>query len=410
MKPLIVFVDDEPLNQVAFESLLPEDWTLVFISNSLEAINEISKIDPWIVVCDQRMPGISGNEILETVKTIKPFAIRIITTGFSSERLVIDSVRQAEVHDYLIKPWADDFEARIKRWASLFAAQRDKRQLQADLLMQEKELSDRNIELSNALTELKEAAREKQRVLQELECWVHPFILNAMNDGSTFPLQRNLSLLVMDIIDSSNIHGVMAEGLSVRERILQMFWEIVVKHGGEIESQEGDKAYANFGLSGSRYNQTKAAFAAGVEFIAALQSLNFHYDIITACGLGLHVANGCNVFLRQTVAHTAKGIVTRKKFDTCSPDVDLVHRIESVTHSLPGSNMLITDLARQQLGLPDHSLIDAGEQIFKGQKSRTKVWLFPSSQTTPELIATFKMKLDASSKLLDEKSTVSKAA
>ncbi|RYZ92676.1 MAG: response regulator [Proteobacteria bacterium] len=392
MRPLIVYVDDEKMNHVAFEASLPENWEIISIEDSSEAVARIAKIEPWIVVCDQRMPGKNGNDVLEAIKSIKPYAIRIVTTGYSADQLMIEAISRAGVHDYIVKPWGGDFALRLEKWVAYYESERERRRLEISIRQQSDELEEKNQELYRSSVELKSSLEVREKLLQEMECWVHPFVLKNMAEQHKFPLMRDLSILVTDIIDSGKIHGQSAGGVNLREKVLGAFWETVLKHGGEVESQEGDKAYANFGLSSVEGNHSRAAYAAAKEFRASLEGLSDHYGIRVSCGISLHLAKNCLVCLRQTVIRSQEGIITRKKFDTSSSDVDLAHRMESVTHSLPGTNIIMSREFLRELS-DGVKAVDLGQVYFKGQARASEMLLLPSADASAAQVDRFREKL-----------------
>jgi DNA-binding NtrC family response regulator len=105
MKPVIFYIDDEPHNLTVFEASMPDEWEICVFDNPMAAIDQLDIKKPWVVVSDQRMPSMTGVQFLEIVKKILPDSLRIIVTGYSDEELVVESVRKAQVFDYLKKPW-----------------------------------------------------------------------------------------------------------------------------------------------------------------------------------------------------------------------------------------------------------------------------------------------------------------
>jgi FixJ family two-component response regulator len=115
MKPVIFYVDDEPMNLTVFEAGLPEDWDIRTFDNPQSALAEIKSMRPWVVVSDQRMPGMKGVDFLDQVRKQSPQSVRIVATGFSDEQLIIESVRRAKIFDYIRKPWdSDDLQNRLE--------------------------------------------------------------------------------------------------------------------------------------------------------------------------------------------------------------------------------------------------------------------------------------------------------
>ena len=58
-----------------------------------------------LVVSDQRMPGISGVELLEQVQGVYPKARRVLLTAYADTEAAIRAINSARIHYYLTKPW-----------------------------------------------------------------------------------------------------------------------------------------------------------------------------------------------------------------------------------------------------------------------------------------------------------------
>lgn len=387
-KPVIFYIDDEPMQHIALEQLIPEDWELICFDNPIDAIAKLSESKPTIIISDQRMPQMLGFKFLETARQICPDAIRIITTGYNDENSIVESIRSAKVFDYIVKPWdIERLMQSLERARDFYFSEVDRKSLASDL-------QDKNKNLNIALKDMEILLRKYEDARGELKSWVHPFILSATEEKLQFPVYKDLSLLVIDIIDSSKLHQMSVNGIDIRVLILQSAWEIVLKHGGEIESQEGDKVYANFGMSGKHFNLANAAFAAAKEFRSSLQAINDHYGVTVEAGVAIHYAEKCKINLRQSAINTEAGIVVRKKFDTSSSDVDLCHRIESISHKLPGSNIVISEALRARLDLKQQSFIELGSYVFKGQTVPALVHLVKSDKASQDDVQRFKKYLE----------------
>lgn len=106
----ILFVDDEAnilmsLKRIFFRNNDLEIHTATSGKLGLEIL-EKQPID--LVVSDQKMPEMSGNQFLKEVKNKYPNTIRLILTGYSEINSIIDSINSGEVYRYLTKPWNDE--------------------------------------------------------------------------------------------------------------------------------------------------------------------------------------------------------------------------------------------------------------------------------------------------------------
>lgn len=395
MNRKIIYVDDEARNLTVFEASMPPEWKTHTFASVSEALEKLEDIDPAIVISDQRMPQMSGVEFLAVVKKVCPNAVRIIVTGYSDEDLVIDSVRQAQVFDYIRKPWdVDELEASLKRAFEHHDLTQKTVELTDEVNQKHRELEAKNTELQNALLNMKsqnldlmtmkmelEAARaEETRMRLELESWVHPFVVNSLKSSSIkFPIRKNLVGITFDIVNSSAIHDKTFENKSVRSHILRAFSESVLRHGGWRESSSGDSAYAHFGLLENSAKPIESAFAVARELKVFLNGLSDRSGIVVECGIGIHAMNDCIVDLHQAHISTASGLATQKSFDTSSSDVDLLHRVEKLAHALDGSNIIFTKESLAQAGQSFHlEYLDIGSHLLKGQSKAVELCLIPS--------------------------------
>ncbi len=383
-RPLIVYVDDEPHNLTTFEATFDGMFDVRAFSEPLKALEEVIKLDPCVIVSDQRMPGMTGVNLLELVKRTNPFAKRVLVTGYSDEDLVVESVRKAQIHDYIRKPWdTDDLQHRILKMIEAY-------QLECALRAKTQDLEMKNKELINIADELRNAKEREEDLRKELEAWAPPFILKAIRDQKTnFPMKKDLALITCDVVDSSNLHGIFLNERSVRSYIIRSFSEAVIRHGGWRESISGDSAYAHFGLVQNIEQPVQAAFAVANEFRLFLRTFSETNKINVECGIGLHVAKNCLVDLLSVKMETSFGLITQKSFDTTSTDIDLVHRIEKLTHLLPGSNIAMTNEFVKALNLHPTSLAEIQPILFKGQKKPTSVYIKTSDKVSETDIKNF---------------------
>ena len=105
MKRRILFVDDDPnILQGLQRSLrsMREDWEMIFVSDSREALKEISNGKYDVIVSDYKMPGMDGLELLGKIKQKYPEVKRILLSG-QSESEVFERADELE-HEYIEKP------------------------------------------------------------------------------------------------------------------------------------------------------------------------------------------------------------------------------------------------------------------------------------------------------------------
>lgn len=105
----ILYVDDEINNLTGFKASFRMNYTIMIAVNATDAMQHLSAHpDIRVIFCDQRMPGKTGVQFFEEIRSRYPKPIRILLTGYTDIDSVIDSINLGNVFRYVKKPWADD--------------------------------------------------------------------------------------------------------------------------------------------------------------------------------------------------------------------------------------------------------------------------------------------------------------
>ena len=103
-KSRILFVDDEKRVLNAMRGLFRRRYEL-FLANSGKEALEIAKVyDIDVIVADQRMPTMTGIELLAAMRRQSPRTVRILLTGYADPNAIEGSINKAEVFRFLSKP------------------------------------------------------------------------------------------------------------------------------------------------------------------------------------------------------------------------------------------------------------------------------------------------------------------
>jgi signal transduction histidine kinase len=103
--PYVLYVDDEAANLVVFSAGLRGTVSVVTAPSGATALELMRKQEIAVLVADQRMPGMSGVDLLDAVRTEFPDTVRILMTAYSDLEAAIDAINRGHVHLYLRKPW-----------------------------------------------------------------------------------------------------------------------------------------------------------------------------------------------------------------------------------------------------------------------------------------------------------------
>jgi signal transduction histidine kinase len=131
----ILYVDDDRANLVTLRYALGELFDLRTTTSPEEALRLLSEEEVAVLITDQRMPGMSGVELCERARLVRPETVRIILTAYADVHAAIDAINRGAVSRYLLKPWRDEeIVDLLRNTVELVAAQRTIRDLQARML------------------------------------------------------------------------------------------------------------------------------------------------------------------------------------------------------------------------------------------------------------------------------------
>ena len=104
-KTRILFVDDEERILTALKTIFRSKYHVLTAANGQEALEFIKKFRIPVIVSDQRMPGMTGVELLRKSVELSPDSVRILLTGYSDLASIVGSINDGEVYRFISKPW-----------------------------------------------------------------------------------------------------------------------------------------------------------------------------------------------------------------------------------------------------------------------------------------------------------------
>jgi len=107
MKPFkILFVDDEEINLLNFRMIFQGMYEIITAISGEEGLRCFQETDDiGLVISDQRMPGISGTDMLSKIYEIDPDPIRVLLTAHSQVEYILDAINLGRIYQYILKPW-----------------------------------------------------------------------------------------------------------------------------------------------------------------------------------------------------------------------------------------------------------------------------------------------------------------
>jgi diguanylate cyclase (GGDEF)-like protein/PAS domain S-box-containing protein len=105
----LLVVDDDVNALAALHRLFRRDnYRVLTATSPAEGFELLALYSVQVILCDQRMPAMSGTEFLSKVKEMYPDTIRIILSGYTGVEAVLDSINRGAVYRFYTKPWDDN--------------------------------------------------------------------------------------------------------------------------------------------------------------------------------------------------------------------------------------------------------------------------------------------------------------
>ncbi len=213
-KHTIMVVDDEESITKSLNRLLrKEGFNIIEANSGSDALEMLSKLEKPVsgVISDQRMPDITGSQLMQKVKKIVPDAFRILLTGYADINAIIEALNMGEIHKYITKPW-NDAELVIQVREALF---------QYELKLENKRLNNlvkkQNLELKGINKSLEQKVEERTKEIQvknkELEQGMYNTVraFASLVDNSSKALEghgRRVSLIAKQLAQALNLSEI----------------------------------------------------------------------------------------------------------------------------------------------------------------------------------------------------------
>jgi response regulator RpfG family c-di-GMP phosphodiesterase len=161
--PTILIVDDEREITASLADQFQRNFKVLTAASGKEALAILQEQPVSVVIADQRMPGMTGAELLAQSLSIDSDAVRILLTGYSDIDTVIESVNEGKIFFYLTKPW------RITEMEAVVTKAVEHNRLLRERKRMVEELRTANAELEKRVTNLTRELGSANRRIAELE-------------------------------------------------------------------------------------------------------------------------------------------------------------------------------------------------------------------------------------------------
>jgi adenylate cyclase len=329
-KHKILIVDDNEGNLNFLRLTFWEDYLVLTANDGEEALKELSKkenSDIALILTDQKMPGISGSELLEESKKTHPNAIRMIITGFPDIYGSAYAINKINVDKYIIKPVHDKMHE-LKGYVRDAIKRYDLKNQNDCLLNELKKVIEKDIRIRNLFSKylppeiIRKFEKKDPCTLQEVE-------------------EKEVTVMYSDIRGFTSISEKLTplETVQLVNRYFSTMSRIIVKHTGTIDKYIGDAIMAVFGTRESERTEpvkdAQNAVRSALEMRKTLHGFNdhskkqdmpeIHFGIGINTGKAVVGNIGSDYLLDYTVIGSVVNTAARIEDLTCNkPDTILI--------------------------------------------------------------------------------------
>jgi len=167
-KHAVLFVDDELNILKAVKRLLRnEPWEVLSASRPQEALELLDTTPVQVVVSDQRMPEMSGVDLLAVVRERHPDLVRMMLTGYTEMNVAVEAINRGEIFRLITKPWNDEeLKATLRQAFDHFDLKEEIKRLNQVTREQNFKLQDMNRNLEHKVRERTKQLAEKHAELR----------------------------------------------------------------------------------------------------------------------------------------------------------------------------------------------------------------------------------------------------
>lgn len=103
-QPNVLYVDDLQTNLILFQATFEHDYHIILAESAAKAMEIMKEQEIQVLVTDQRMPDMTGTELLQIVSREYPDVRRFLLTAFTDFETVVEAVNKGHIHGYINKP------------------------------------------------------------------------------------------------------------------------------------------------------------------------------------------------------------------------------------------------------------------------------------------------------------------
>jgi CheY-like chemotaxis protein len=234
MKANILYVDDLQTNLILFQVTFEKDYNIILADSPAKALEILKEQTIQVLVTDQRMPEMTGTELLEIVAKDYPDIRRFLLTAYTDIETVVEAVNIGHIHGYINKPiQVNEVRASINNALEVYYL----REKNNEILLQLEKANTELLNLDSVKTEiLKLITREIRTPMNRIMGTIHLLkdkiqseeLIEVINilDSSVLRLERFSRMAEQISVIKSKEHPFKSEDISLRQLIEYTLVEI----------------------------------------------------------------------------------------------------------------------------------------------------------------------------------------
>jgi class 3 adenylate cyclase/FixJ family two-component response regulator len=288
----VLIVDDEARVLDSLEALLAMDYRVLRADRPDAALELLAHEAVALVISDQRMPGMSGTELLARCREVAPETVRVLLTAFTDADALMQSINAANIYHFILKPWdPTELTHTVRRGVERHRLAAERERLLRDLAAKNTDLEDAGRPPRDQTASCARLVRAPARsgVLPRLADMAlgNPSLLDSRDWREARALRRHprytphrdhAGAVVIRLLD-----GYLAEMI-----------EVIFRHQGTVEQLIGDEIVALFGITEGGQDAPARAVRAGVDMVAAVSALaaRWRADGLPTFDIGVGLSSG----------------------------------------------------------------------------------------------------------------------
>ncbi len=318
----ILYVDDEPHNLTVFEAAFEDFYDVRTAISASSAIDILRDDDIHLVIADQRMPEMTGVQLLEVVLGEFPDAVRMILTGYTDVDAIIRAINAGRIYQYVTKPWNEkELKVVIDRALEAYHLRQRHRAL---------------------LEELQQTAARETEIRRVFQSYVPAAVIDAALEAPTQDLflgeTRVVAVLFCDIRGFTALSTRLEpeQVVTFLNRYFSVMNRAIARHHGTVNRFFGDGILAVFGAPVSSLANAQNAVAAALEMLESLADFN-HSEASRLIGEAIRIGIGIH---EGEVSAGNVGSDQWMEYTVVGDTVDLARRIEGLSKHRPDSILI----------------------------------------------------------------------